>query len=264
VGIPKDILRERPEIGKWCVLAGYVGSISHNTYRPNHTPNSIDDKDVMGIFVPPLDHYIGLNNYGIGKGTREIKRDEWDIVTYEARKAIRLLKQGNPNVLAILWLEPNMYVTREPSGDFLLSERDKFVGRHVYRPFIGYARAQLKKMTAYSFEGYMGEKRKALVDQHGYDTKNASHLIRLLTMGIEFLRDGKLYVYRYDRLKYLDIKDGLWSLKQVQDEAERLFKVAEEEYHRSKLPIEPDDKIINGICYEVIRSALYLPREIEC
>lgn len=33
----------------------------------------------------------------------------------------------------------------------------------------------------------MGEKRKQLVAKHGYDTKNASHLIRLLRMGMEFL-----------------------------------------------------------------------------
>lgn len=32
------------------------------------------------------------------------------------------------------------------------------------------------------FSGYQGAKRKAIVRQHGYDTKNAAHLIRLLRM----------------------------------------------------------------------------------
>jgi len=35
--------------------------------------------------------------------------------------------------------------------------------------------------------GYLGDKRKQLVLKHGYDAKNAAHLIRLLRMGIEFL-----------------------------------------------------------------------------
>jgi predicted nucleotidyltransferase len=256
VGIPKDILREQPAIGDWCILAGYVGSISHGTFRPLQHPNSVDDKDVMGICVPPRSYYIGLDTHGIHKGTKEIKRDEWDIVVYEARKAINLLLKGNPNVLAILWLEENHYIACTLAGQRLLDHRGLFVGRHVYKPFTGYAYAQLRRMESYTFEGYMGEKRKALVDKHGYDTKNASHLIRLLNMGIEFMRDGELYVMRHDAPKYLDIKDGRWTLQQVKDEAERLFRVAEEAYLASTLPKKPDKKLVSELCAEVVELAL--------
>jgi hypothetical protein len=40
-----------------------------------------------------------------------------------------------------------------------------FVGRHVYKPFVGYATQQLYKMEHGAFKGYMGEKRKALVER---------------------------------------------------------------------------------------------------
>jgi len=260
VGLPKDITRTNPTVGDWCILAGYVGSISHGTYRPNTEANSIDDKDVMALFVPPLDYYIGADDHGVGKGTVEIKRNEWDIVCYEARKAVGLLAQGNPNVLAILWLRDNDYIVRSEAGDYLVGERGAFVGRHVYRPFIGYAYSQLRKMENYSFYGYMGEKRKRLVEKHGYDTKNASHLIRLLTMGCEFLVDGELYVYREDAQRYLDIKDGKWTLTQVKDEAYRLFERAEELYDKSTLPKGPDYEEINTICENVIRLKLGLER----
>lgn len=56
----------------------------------------------------------------------------------------------------------------------------------------------------------MGERRKALVRRHGYDTKNAAHLIRLLRMGIEFLQSGELLVDRsgHDAGELLAIKRG--------------------------------------------------------
>lgn len=254
MGIPRDILREQPAIGDWCILSGYVGSISHGTYRPNQHVNSIDDKDVMGVCVPPEEYYLGLHTFEMGKGTKEIKRDEWDIVVYEARKMIRLLEKGNPNVLALLWLQDNHYINVTQAGRYLLNQRELFVGRHVYKSFTGYAYAQLKKMESYNFYGYMGQKRKSLVDKHGYDTKNASHLIRLLRLGIEFMRDGELNVMRHDAPQLLQIKDGEWTLKQVKDEAERLFKVAEETYLNSTLPKRPDRRAVSELCHEVIRT----------
>jgi hypothetical protein len=166
--------------------------------------------------------------------------DEWDVVIYEARKALRLLAGGNPNVLSMLWLPENLYIKRTEAGEHLLANRDAFVGRHVYKPFAGYASQQLYKMEHGAFKGYMGDKRKALVERHGYDAKNAAHLIRLLRMGIEFLRDGEMTVLRYDAPELLAIKHGEWSLEKIKTEAERLFRRAEDAYDCSTLPARPD------------------------
>ncbi len=111
-------------------------------------------------------------------------------------------------------------------------------------------------MTKKSYSGYMGERRKALVDKFGYDTKNAAHLIRLLRMGIEFLKDGRLYVLRSDASQLLEIKRGGWSFEQVRTEADRLFKLAEETYLRSTLPVQADKEKIDALCVEVVRMAL--------
>ena len=113
-------------MGDWNILLAYRGSVAHGTYRPNDDPNSIDDIDLMGFFIPPVDYYYGLNKYGINKGTKEIVRDVWDIVVYEYRKVVRLLANGNPNLLQMLWLEPNMYLSITPAGQLLLDNRDLF------------------------------------------------------------------------------------------------------------------------------------------
>lgn len=253
MSIPRDLIRDNPGIGEWAILHGYRGSIAHGMYEPSTEPDSIDDKDTMAICVPSLDHYYGLTEFH-SRGTQEIKRGEWDIVVYEARKALRMLGQGNPNVLTLLWLPENLYIKVTDAGRLLIENKHLFVGRHVYKSFVGYATGQLYKMENNAFEGYMGEKRKALVTKHGYDTKNAAHLIRLLRTGIEFLRDGELNVMRYDAAELLAIKHGEWSLEKVKAEAERLFRRAEEVYDASTLPVRPDREKVNALCIEVVKT----------
>ena len=255
MGIPKDLLRNYPSINEWNILHAYRGSIAHGMYIPNKDPLSIDDKDTISICVHPLEYFFGLKTLG-SRGTQEIKKDEWDIVSYEVRKAISLLECGNPNILTILWTNPKYYINITKAGQLLLDNRDLFVAKHVYKSFTGYAYSQLHKMEHYVFDGYMGAKRKQLVDKFGFDTKNAAHLIRLLRMGIEFLNDGILYVEREDAPQLLDIKRGKWTLEQVKSEASRLFIVAEESYIHSKLPAIPDSEKINNLCVEVVSVAL--------
>jgi predicted nucleotidyltransferase len=91
------------------------------------------------------------------------------------------------------------------------------------------------------FAGYQGAKRKAIVRTHGYDTKNAAHLIRLLRMGVEYLSTGRLQVFRTTDAEELKaIKRGAWSLAQIQEEAERLFAAAEAAQQSSPLPAVAD------------------------
>lgn len=254
MSLPKDLIREYPGLGDWCILMGFRGSVAHGTYVAPTEPTGIDDKDIHAVCVPPRGYYLGLRDFG-SRGTQEVFRDPWDVVTFEARKAVRMFAQGNPNILALLWMPENMYLKVEPAGRLLLDNRDLFVGKHVYKPFIGYATGQLRKMTHLNYEGYMGAKRKALVDKFGYDTKNGAHLIRLLRMGIEFLTDGELNVHRHDAQDFIAIKNGEWSLEKVQREADRLFVLAQEAHVRSTLPVRPDMAKVNELCCNVVGRA---------
>lgn len=240
-------------LSDWSILLGYRGSIAHGMYVPPKEPTSIDDKDLMGVCVPPIDYYFGMNKLG-SDGTKEIKQDEWDIVVYEAKKFIRLLAQGNPNVLSMLWLESNYYLHMTNAGRLLIGNRHLFVGKHVYHSFTGYAHSQLHRMTHNAFQGHMGEKRRGLVEKFGYDTKNAAHLIRLLRMGTEFLIEGELHVLREDAKQLLEIKRGEWTLDEVMKEADAGFQLAKEAYIRSPLPTVPDLEKINKLCVDILQS----------
>lgn len=258
----QEVQGRDPGLQDWCIMLGHRGSVAHGMYVPNTDPHSIDDIDLMAVCCPPVDYYFGLKEYG-SRGTREITSDPFDVVVYEARKFIGLLAQGNPNVLSLLWLDEYVKLTR--AGKLLVDSRDLFMCRHVYHSFVGYAHGQLERMTRHEHKGYMGEKRKRLVQQFGYDTKNAAHLVRLLRMGIEALQTGRLQVKRPDAEELLSIKRGALSLEQVQAMAADLFEECRAARDACTLPDKPGFADVNKLCVKVvIASAQREPLEAPC
>ena len=106
--------------------------------------------------------------------------------------------------------------------------------------------------------GYMGEKRRHLVERYGYDTKNAAHLIRLLHMGREFLEDGEMRVDRtgIDRDTLLEIKRGGWPLEWVEKAAEKGFAEAKSARDGSPLPDRPDRAGAERLLLEILRNRI--------
>lgn len=284
------------------ILLGYRGSKAHGMFVPSTDPNSFDDIDLMGVYIAPIEHYLGFGR--ADSCDRFI--GEWDVVSYELKKFIGLLYKNNPNVVSMLWLQPEDLFLETPLGTTLLASRELFSSKMAYHSFIGYAHGQLKRMTHLNqgavseiskrahrladqgieidestgiaalpaganialveevrqyhelrsryFSGYMGNKRKKLVEQHGFDTKNAAHLIRLLRMGIEFLQTGIMNVRRSDAEELLSIKQGAWTLEKIQEEAENLFVLAHDAKEKSPLPDEPDREKIEKLCCNMLRQ----------
>jgi hypothetical protein len=232
------------------VLFGFRGSIAHGMYVPNTDPNSIDDVDMMGVFMAPLDVYVGVNTI---KETRDKFVGKWDVVSYEYRKFVKMLVSCNPNVFPMLWLKPEQYVEMHSYGKLLVENRQAFVSKKAYKSFAGYAAGQLARMEKYTTKGYMGEKRRALVDKFGYDCKNAAHCVRLLRMATEFLTTGELRVFRTeDAEELLDIKKGGWPLETVKAEAEKAFADIKAAAESSPLPELPDMGRVNQMVVEVL------------
>lgn len=234
------------------VMAMRRGSESHGTYIPSTDPNSIDDRDIMAVCIPPKDYYIGLKHW---EGADSIK-GPWDVVLYEFKKFVHLLIKQNPNVVTMLWLRPEDYLYMSEAGHWLCANRNLFRAKKpAFDSFMGYADGQLKRMTHMAYKGYMGEKRKKLVDKYGYDCKNGAHLIRLLHMGEEFMRTGCLYPFRTtDRDMIVDIKTGGWSLERVQKYAQECFTKCREAYEKSTIPESIDLEAVNKLVIDCIEE----------
>jgi predicted nucleotidyltransferase len=234
------------------VLLAFRGSISHGLYIPDNDPNSTDDIDLISIHIPLLENYMGLKTWG-SRGTKQVFYNEFDIVAYEFLKFIRMLAQGNPNVFTMLWLNPEFIIYDSDIWKRILEDIDLFVGKHVFAGFNGYAKAEFDKITKMS--GEIGAKRKQLIEKYGYNTRNASHVIRLMRLAIEFLNTGNMTTDRRlagDVEELLGIKTGKIKLDEVVKLRDSLDKELIKAYDNSKLKDTSDFNAISSLCQELV------------
>lgn len=95
-------------------------------------------------------------------------------------------------------------------------------------------------------------KRAELEAEHGYDTKHAMHLLRLLRMAGEILTTGEVHVKRPDAGELLAIRRGALSFEELLSEAERRGGALDALAKQSKLPESPDEEALDALCAELV------------
>ena len=98
--------------------------------------------------------------------------------------------------------------------------------------------------------------RAELEARFGYDTKHAQHLVRLLRMGVEILRDGEVRVRRPDADELRRIRAGAWAYDELIERAERLAEEVRGAAQTSPLPKVPDEQRLDALCAEIVEAAL--------
>ena len=91
----------------------------------------------------------------------------------------------------------------------------------------------------------------------GYDLKHASHLVRLLKMSEEIIKEGKVVVYRPDAEELLAIRNGAWTYEKLIEWAENKQKKLDEFYEsgKSPLPKVPNYNKIDKLCMELVEES---------
>lgn len=98
--------------------------------------------------------------------------------------------------------------------------------------------------------------RAALEQRHGYDTKHAMHLVRLLTMGIEVLSLGDVIVKRPDADRLLAIRDGALGYDALLEEVAALGGALDAAEANSSLPPEPNFEAAEELVIELHLESL--------
>lgn len=123
----------------------------------------------------------------------------------------------------------------------------------------GYNNAKRHFDSYTQWKNSRNKKRAVLEEKFGYDTKHASHLVRLMRMGKEILSGGKVLVFRPDHEELLAIRNGAWSYEQIEEYASTMEQEIIDLTNTSALPKEPNRKFLNGLCVEIIEE--YLKRK---
>jgi hypothetical protein len=93
--------------------------------------------------------------------------------------------------------------------------------------------------------------------EHGYDTKHAMHLVRLMRMGLEILTTGEVHVSRPDSKELLEIRDGAWSYEELVEYADAMERRIAEAAETSDLPEQPDRRFLDALCQDVIEDYVF-------
>lgn len=93
--------------------------------------------------------------------------------------------------------------------------------------------------------------RKKLEIAYNYDTKHASHLIRLMKTGVELLTGQELQVLRKDAQELIDIRNGSLTYDELKTYFDSLNQQLEAAYIQTKLPKSVNYDDINSLYHEI-------------
>lgn len=189
-----------------------------------------------GWYLPPADAHWSLDGVP-AKLTDEQSFDSyWELGTF-----IKLALKASPNVLECLYTPYVEYTA--PLAEELLSIRDIFISKLVYRAYKEYVQAQFNKLN---------EKLKKSGRVHW---EHAMQLVRLLIAGTAVLESGevRVNVAQY-RERLLSIKNGQMPWKEVNQWQVELQHRLDTAYELSFLPPSPDYARANRFLINARRS----------
>jgi predicted nucleotidyltransferase len=94
--------------------------------------------------------------------------------------------------------------------------------------------------------------RAELERRHGYDTKHAMHLVRLLRMAVEIVSTGEVRVRRQDAAELLAVRNGTLSFDALLEQADDLGTRLQAAASHSPLPALPDEAQLDALCAELV------------
>lgn len=212
--------------------------------------DKIPDYDVYGWAIPPK-HMIfpHLNGHIQGFGPEPPSFEqyqqhhimdedalgghgkEWDLQVFNIVKYFELCRQNNPNMIDSLFTPENCVIHCTQIGRMVRDKRKLFLSKESWKKLRGYSLAQIKKMNDKNPTGG----RKEIIERHGFDTKYAYHVIRLLDQAEQVILEGNLDLQRA-REPMKAIRRGEWTADEVRNWAMEKEKALEVAYTNCKLP----------------------------
>src|SRR5208283_3759256 len=249
-----ELIRSTPFMWPDSVIHVFMGgSAMHGA-----TGNKPADLDILGVYIQPVELVLGISQKSdegkwfdpdtqIWKPSGDNARTaagEADLNLYSLRKWAGMAATGNTTALEFLFIEnsapkPDIWVKHvEPNRDAFISSR---AGFH----FLRFSESMLKRIKGEG-QGKHGQ-RPELEHEHGYDTKAAMHLIRVLCEGIELMKYGRITLPRPEVVTLKGIRAGDFSLEGVEKMYADLTAELTAAQAASKLPPEVDRARISRV-----------------
>ncbi len=173
----------------------------------------------------------------------------YDFTIFGVVKFFALAMDNNPNIIDCLFTPSTCVLHSTRVGNLVRENRKLFLHKGAWPKFKGYAYSQLHKLAIKHPTG----KRAELVERHGYDTKFAYHVVRLISEVEQILMEGDIDLQRgNETLKA--IRRGEWTETRLRqwfaDKEAHLERV----YAESPLRPTPDEPCIKALLLQVLEE----------
>jgi uncharacterized protein len=229
-----------------------------------------NDRDELGVFIEPLSAAHGFSQIESvvyrtaaersGKHDAPSEPGDLDLTLYTLRKFLQLCLKGNPTVISLLFAPKEQCSVLTAEGKELQALAPHIIHKGTANAFLGYMTAQRQRLMGE--RGGKDVNRPELVKQYGYDTKYASHVIRLGLQGCELMKTGKLTLPMApaDAAAVVNVRKGGCPLNVVISWAQDLENWIQEEKEKSTLPSEPNRAAVEEWMLETYQKAWFLER----
>lgn len=127
-------------------LTWLPGSVIYMTRHGSHAYGTAlpeSDLDIRGVCIAPRRYHLGFERFD------EYEQKVPDLKIFELRKFFELALDANPNVLELLYTDPEDHLLVTPLGQKLLNNRDLFLSKRCRSSFSGYAIGQMKRINSH-------------------------------------------------------------------------------------------------------------------
>lgn len=221
--------------------------------------NDTSDVDIYGFCIPNRDvvfpHLQGQIE-GFGRQIQRFNQYQqhhidlpdkpvtYDLTIYSIVKYFQLVMDNNPNMIDSLFVPRRCIVYSTQVGEMVRENRKLFLHKGAWHKFKGYSYSQLSKAENSIPE--LGTKRREDYDKHGYSTKYAYHVVRLLSEIEMILTEHDLDLTQ-NREQLKAIRRGEWSKEEIREYFNTKEKSLEEAYLKSTLQNKPNEAKIKQL-----------------
>jgi predicted nucleotidyltransferase len=215
-----------------------------------------DDLDIYGLYIEPPELVVGLDSmphfvWSTAGNERRNGPKDVDITLYSLKKWAGLACKGNPTALHFLFTKSAI---RNRLWSKISTRKADFLSRSCVPQFLGFADAQLKRMTGEKDRGKKGQ-RPELEEKYGYDVKAGMHVLRLLYECQELVSTGKITLPRPERDLLIRVRTGKYSIDKVLAMAQKQFAECDEAAKASSLPEKVDRGTVSKLLADSYREA---------
>jgi len=243
----KKIERHR----KWIVLGEVAPPKRADFGLPLEQPKGIEE--TFGYMKAKVEQW-NLNQFPVDEMQRaELKDTIWELLTHVSGREISVANWPDEYHAGVLNKMTKEFNLKDEVVALINAERAYAKAKQVYDSWVSWKKER-------------NPARRALEEKSGYDTKHASHLVRLMRMGYEILSKGEVIVNRngVDADELLAVKNGNWSFDQVMAFKDEMETKLDAEYSRQKqliaegnptpLAREVDKERLNALYHELYES----------